>query len=87
MDVPYAIFDVKKEDKYTDFDKVRTRIEELTNDEAGGQKNIVDRPIILTVWSPTAPDLTVIDLPGITRNPVGDQPKNIEEITRNMVER
>lgn len=87
MDVPYAIFEVKKDEKFTDFDKVRARIEQLTNEEAGGQKNIVDKEIVLTVYSPTAPDLTVIDLPGITRNPVGDQPKNIEEITRNMAER
>mgnify|MGYP003878041433 FL=1 len=87
VDVPYAIFEVKKDEKMTDFDKVRLRIEELTNQEAGGQKNIVDKAIVLTVYSPSAPDLTVIDLPGITRNPVGDQPKNIEEITRNMVER
>lgn len=32
-------------------------------------------------------NLTLIDLPGITRNPVGDQPRNIEEILRNMVVR
>eukprot|EP00331_Platyophrya_macrostoma_P003937 CAMPEP_0176413694 /NCGR_PEP_ID=MMETSP0127-20121128/4845_1 /TAXON_ID=938130 /ORGANISM="Platyophrya macrostoma, Strain WH" /LENGTH=665 /DNA_ID=CAMNT_0017793511 /DNA_START=36 /DNA_END=2033 /DNA_ORIENTATION=- len=87
LDVPYAIFEVKKDEKFTDFEKVRARIEQLTNEEAGGQKNIVDKEIVLTVYSPTAPDLTVIDLPGITRNPVGDQPKNIEEITRNMAER
>ena len=30
------------------------------------------------------PDLTLVDLPGITRVPVGDQPDNIEEITKNM---
>lgn len=81
------MFEQKKDEKMTDFDKVRQRIEEFTNQEAGGQKNIVDKEIVLTVYAPNAPDLTVIDLPGITRNPVGDQPKNIEEITRNMAER
>lgn len=33
------------------------------------------------------PDLTLIDLPGINRVPVGDQPDNIEEITKNMAKR
>ena len=87
VDIPYAVFEVKKDEKMTDFEKVRQRIEQLTNDEAGGQKNIVDKEIIMTVYSANAPDLTVIDLPGITRNPIGDQPKNIEEITRNMADR
>ena len=54
--------------------------------EAGGQKNIVDKEIVLTVYSANAPDLTVIDLPGITRNPVGDQPKNIERRLRDYQE-
>ena len=49
---PYGIFDVNKNEKFTDFDKVREKIEELTNQEAGGQKNIVDKPIILTVYAP-----------------------------------
>ena len=29
--------------------------------------NIIDKPIVLTIYSPTCPDLTLIDLPGITR--------------------
>lgn len=37
------------------------------------------------MYSPTVPDLTLVDLPGVTRNPVGDQPKNIEEITKGLV--
>jgi hypothetical protein len=41
------------------------------------------------VYSPTCPDLTLIDLPGITRIPVAgsDMPKNIEEITKEMGKR
>ena len=34
---------------------------------------------------PGIPDLTLIDLPGITRNPVGDQPENIEELIKSMI--
>jgi dynamin 1-like protein len=36
------------------------------------------------VYCRTCPDLTLIDLPGITRAPVGAQHDNIEEITRSM---
>ena len=42
---------------------------------------------MLNVYSQTCPDLTFIDLPGVTRVPVGKQPKNIEEITKNMAKR
>ena len=37
------------------------------------------------MYSADCPDLTIIDLPGITRIAHGDQPKNIEQITKNMV--
>jgi replication fork clamp-binding protein CrfC len=81
---PWAVFEERKGQKFYDFDKVRQTIEDLTDEVTKGDKNIVDIPIILNVYSPTCPDLTLIDLPGITRFPVGKQPKNIEEITRNM---
>ena len=29
-------------------------------------------------------ELKLVDLPGITRNPIDDQPKNIEQITKNI---
>lgn len=58
-------------------------IVEQTDFKAGTKKNIVDRPIIVSVYSPKCPDLTVIDLPGIVNNPLegSDQPKDIDEIT------
>lgn len=39
---------------------------------AGQRKNIIDFPIELTIYSPDAPDLTMIDLPGITLIPLKD---------------
>lgn len=81
---PWAIFEEKKGEKFFDFNKVRETIEELTEKVCAGEKNIVDKPIVLNVYSPTCPDLTLIDLPGITRVPVGKQPENIEEITKKM---
>ena len=84
---PWAVFAERKGVKFTDFNKVRQTIEALTDERCAGEKNIVDDPIVLNVYSPTCPDLTLIDLPGITRVPVGKQPKNIEEITKNMAKR
>ena len=84
---PWAIFDERKGEKFYDFNKVRETIEQLTEEVCAGEKNIVDKPIVLNVFSTTCPDLTLIDLPGITRVPVGKQPKNIEEITKKMATR
>ena len=84
---PWAVFEEVKGEKFTDFNKVRETIESLTDKVCVGEKNIVDQPIVLNVYSQTCPDLTLVDLPGVTRVPVGKQPKNIEEITKNMAKR
>ena len=49
---------------------MRESINVLTDKVAGKGKNIVDKPIVLNVYSHTCPDLTLIDLPGITRIPL-----------------
>ena len=84
---PWAIFEERKGVKFTDFIKVRETIEALTDEVCKTNKNIIDKPIVLNVYSQTCPDLTLVDLPGVTRVPIGDQPKNIEEITKNMARR
>ena len=67
---PYAIFEEIKNEKVTDFDIVRDKIIYLTDKIAGNNKNIVNIPIIVTIYSSTCPDLTLVDLPGITRIPL-----------------
>lgn len=47
---------------------------------------MVDSPIYLRVYTNKLPDLTVLDLPGITRNAVEGQPEDIEEIINTMIE-
>ena len=84
---PWAIFEERKGTKFTDFIKVRETIEALTDEVCKANKNIVDKPIVLNVYSQTCPDLTLVDLPGVTRVPIGDQPKNIEQITKDMARR
>jgi len=85
---PYAVFE--KDDPNNpifDFSKIKHKIEELTEKVCGSSKGIVDDPIILNVYSPSCPDLTLIDLPGITRIAQGGQASNIEEVTKNMAAR
>ena len=84
---PWAIFEERKGTKFTDFVKVRETIEALTDEVCKTNKNIIDKPIVLNVYSQTCPDLTLVDLPGVTRVPIGDQPKNIEQITKDMARR
>ena len=84
---PWAIFEERKGTKFTDFIKVRETIEALTDEICNKNKNIIDKPIVLNVYSQTCPDLTLVDLPGVTRVPIGDQPKNIEQITKDMARR
>ena len=48
---PYGIFAEEPNIKYTDFDKIRAKIEEFTDKVAGTNKGIVDKPIKLTVYS------------------------------------
>uniref|UniRef100_A0A673BU32 Dynamin-1-like protein n=1 Tax=Sphaeramia orbicularis TaxID=375764 RepID=A0A673BU32_9TELE len=46
---------------------------------------ISDEPIHLKVFSPHVVNLTLVDLPGITKVPVGDQPKDIEIQIRELI--
>ena len=87
--IPWAKFEEVPGKKFTDFAEVKSTIDFLTDKVCGKSKNIIDKPIVLTVFSNTCPDLTLVDLPGITRIPMqgSDQPENIEQITRAMAHR
>ena len=84
---PWAVFEERKGKKFTDFIEVRKTIEALTDEVCGKECNILDKPIVLNVYSQTCPDLTLVDLPGVTRVPIKGQPANIEEVTKNMCRR
>lgn len=49
---------------------IRKEIEDQTFRIAGGDKNITEEPISLTIYSPYVVDLTMVDLPGITKVPI-----------------
>lgn len=65
---------------------MRDNIQKLTDDIAGTGANIVDDPIKLKIFSVDCPDLTIIDLPGITRIDIKGQ-KDVEKITTEMAKR
>ncbi|KAJ6393595.1 hypothetical protein OIU77_022933 [Salix suchowensis] len=63
----------------TDEANVADAINIATEEIAGGGKGISDAPLTLVVKKNGLPDLTMVDLPGITRVPVHGQPDNIYE--------
>uniref|UniRef100_A0A8D3DD26 Dynamin-1-like protein n=1 Tax=Scophthalmus maximus TaxID=52904 RepID=A0A8D3DD26_SCOMX len=70
---------------YTDFDEIRQEIENETERISGNNKGISDEPIHLKIFSPHVVNLTLVDLPGITKVPVGDQPKDIEVQIKDLI--
>ncbi|XP_075544484.1 dynamin-1 shibire isoform X1 [Dermacentor variabilis] len=71
--------------KFTDFDAIRKEIEDETDRVTGSNKGISSVPINLRVYSPLVLNLTLVDLPGLTKVPVGDQPADIESQIREMI--
>ncbi|XP_026449501.1 dynamin-related protein 3A-like isoform X1 [Papaver somniferum] len=71
--------------KFFDFSDIRREIQAETDREAGGNKGVSDKQIRLKIYSPNVLDITLVDLPGITKVPVGDQPSDIEARIRTMI--
>ncbi|RLN24433.1 dynamin-related protein 3B-like [Panicum miliaceum] len=71
--------------RFYDFREIRREIQAETDREAGGNKGVSDRQIRLKIFSPNVLNITLVDLPGITKVPVGDQPTDIEARIRTMI--
>lgn len=66
---------------------ITAAINAATVEIAGAGKGISDKPITLVVKKKSVPDLTLVDLPGITRVPVQGQPTDIyEQISKIIME-
>ncbi|WFD27563.1 dynamin GTPase [Malassezia nana] len=72
-------------EKFYDFQKIRDEIVRDTELKTGKNAGISAQPINLRIYSPHVLTLTLVDLPGLTKNPVGDQPKDIERQIRDML--
>ncbi|XP_053179125.1 dynamin 3a [Scomber japonicus] len=84
-DTEYGEFLHCKGKNFTDFDEIRQEIEAETCRVTGSNKGISPIPIGLRIYSPHVLNLTLVDLPGITKLPVGDQPADIEYQIRDMI--
>ncbi|ONI32971.1 hypothetical protein PRUPE_1G397000 [Prunus persica] len=73
------------EKRFYDFSEIRAEIQAETEREAGLNKGVSDKQIRLKITSPNVLNMTLVDLPGITKVPVGDQPNDIEARIRKMV--
>ncbi|EMD67200.1 hypothetical protein GGP41_007120 [Bipolaris sorokiniana] len=71
--------------KFHDFSKIRDEIVRETEQKTGRNAGISPAPINLRIYSPNVLTLTLVDLPGLTKVPVGDQPRDIERQIREMV--
>ncbi|OQV25577.1 Dynamin-1-like protein [Hypsibius exemplaris] len=80
-----ATFSHKPDIIFTKPSKMRQEIEQRTNEIAGKGKNVVHERIVLKISSPSFIDLTLVDLPGLMKNPVGDQPLDIEDQTKELI--
>ncbi|KAM3867957.1 dynamin-1-like protein isoform 2-T2 [Diretmus argenteus] len=74
-----------KNQVFTDFMDIRKEIEAETERSSGDNKGITAEPIYLKIFSPKVLNLTLVDLPGITKVPVGDQPEDIEAQVQEMI--
>ncbi|CAB11498.2 dynamin family protein Vps1 [Schizosaccharomyces pombe] len=71
--------------KFFEFEKIREEIVRETEEKTGKNVGISSVPIYLRIYSPHVLTLTLVDLPGLTKVPVGDQPRDIEKQIREMV--
>uniref|UniRef100_A0A7N2R517 Dynamin-related protein 4C-like n=2 Tax=Quercus lobata TaxID=97700 RepID=A0A7N2R517_QUELO len=69
----------------TDEEHVSEAINLATEEIAGFGKGISNAPLTLEVRKNGVPDLTMVDLPGITRVPVHGQPENIYDQIKDII--
>lgn len=87
----YAQFLHTGNKKFLDFAMVRSEIQQETDRVTGKSKQISPLPINLSIYSPNVVNLTLVDLPGLTKVAVEGQPESIvqeiEDMVRSYVEK
>ncbi|KAL2233268.1 UNVERIFIED_CONTAM: Dynamin-related protein 1C [Sesamum indicum] len=81
----YAEFLHAPKKRFADFAAVRQEIADETDRITGKSKQISNIPIHLSIYSPNVVNLTLIDLPGLTKVAVEGQPESIVEDIEMMV--
>mmetsp|Transcript_14458 Transcript_14458/g.31336 ORF Transcript_14458/g.31336 Transcript_14458/m.31336 type:complete len:628 (+) Transcript_14458:150-2033(+) len=77
--IDYGEFTHTGTKRWTDFEAIRGEIEEETDRHIKklGGKVVSPDPIYLTVYSKNVPNLTMVDMPGLTKVPIDGQPPSI----------
>ncbi|KAG6684339.1 hypothetical protein I3842_12G058000 [Carya illinoinensis] len=81
----YAEFLHMPNKRFTDFSMVRKEIQDETDRLTGKSKQISPVPIHLSIYSQNVVNLTLIDLPGLTKVAVEGQPESVVRDIENMV--
>lgn len=81
----YAEFGHLPRRRFSDFAMVRKEIQDETDRITGKTKQISPVPIHLSIYSPNVVNLTLIDLPGLTKVAVEGQQESIVQDIENMV--
>ncbi|KAH7519480.1 phragmoplastin DRP1B [Ziziphus jujuba] len=82
----YAEFMHQPRKRFTDFAAVRKEISDETDRETGRSSKVISTvPIHLSIYSPNVVNLTLIDLPGLTKVAVDGQPESIVQDIEAMV--
>lgn len=80
----WAEFLHRPDEVFTDFDQVRN---EIARQSPEGDRAVSDEQLRLRIHSPHVLTMTLVDLPGITRVAVGDQPPDIEHKLKALIHR
>ena len=70
--------------RFYDFAEIRAEIQRETERVTGRNKGISNKSINLKIFSPYVLNLTLVDLPGVTKVPTGDQPEDVEDQIKAM---
>lgn len=82
---PKLVLEYNGKQVSTDEENVSDAINTATEELAGTAKGISNTPLTLIVKKNGVPDLTMVDLPGITRVPVHGQPDNIYDQIKDII--
>merc|ERR1711899_307068 len=81
----WAEFLHTKNKVFTNWDEARREIERETDAVAGSNKGICPDPISLKFYSTSVLSLTMVDLPGLTKVAVSEQPEDIEAQIKSLI--
>lgn len=85
LDGPSCVFLHKPSEIFTNFNDVRSEIMNETERLLDNDLVVTSVPINLKIFSPNLVNLTLVDLPGLTKISLGNQPVDIESQITNLI--